>query len=104
VVVLLAGRHAKAPGGTAPSAVSTSRNEPSDLAPLPALTTSGAASLDLPVSTNVRNLAHPGEQGEAATKPAPLQAHPPSRPAKRDCDPPFTIDEKGHKHYKAACL
>jgi len=20
------------------------------------------------------------------------------------CDPPFTIDEKGHKHYKVACL
>ncbi len=95
LVVLLAGRHAKAPGGTVSSAVSTSPSEPSDLAPVPALTTSGAASLDLPVSTNVRNLAHTGEQGDAATKPAPLQAHPPGRPA---------IDEKGHKHYKAACL
>jgi serine/threonine-protein kinase len=25
-------------------------------------------------------------------------------PAVLDCDPPFTIDDKGHKHYKPACL
>jgi serine/threonine-protein kinase len=104
LVVLMAGRNAKAPTATVPLATSTSHGEPSDPAPLPALTTSGAASLDLPVPTNARSLAHTGEQGEASTKPAPLQAHPPSKPTKRDCDPPFTIDEKGHKHYKAACL
>jgi serine/threonine-protein kinase len=26
------------------------------------------------------------------------------KPVKRDCDPPFTIDDKGHTHFKAACL
>jgi serine/threonine-protein kinase len=29
---------------------------------------------------------------------------PPRQPAVVDCDPPFTIDDKGHKHYKPACL
>jgi eukaryotic-like serine/threonine-protein kinase len=34
---------------------------------------------------------------------APAPAPTPS-PAQPDCDPPFTIDEAGHKHYKPACL
>ena len=104
LAVLVAGRHAKAPTATVPLATPTSQGEPSDLAPLPALTASGAASLDPPALTNARNVAPTGEQGEASTKPAPLQAHPPGKPTRRDCDPPFTIDQKGHKHYKAACL
>ncbi|HEY1691258.1 MAG TPA: serine/threonine-protein kinase [Polyangiaceae bacterium] len=33
---------------------------------------------------------------------APAPPHP-ARPT-ADCDPPFTIDAVGHKHYKAACL
>jgi eukaryotic-like serine/threonine-protein kinase len=30
--------------------------------------------------------------------------HPQAHPPKADCATPFTIDDKGHKHYKAACL
>jgi eukaryotic-like serine/threonine-protein kinase len=33
----------------------------------------------------------------AAVRPLP-------KSAKRDCDPPFAVDDKGHKHFKAACL
>jgi serine/threonine protein kinase len=29
---------------------------------------------------------------------------PPARAVRRDCDVPFTIDDRGHKRYKAACL
>jgi hypothetical protein len=30
---------------------------------------------------------------------------PPKAPAKTEiCDPPFTIDAQGHKHYKVDCL
>jgi hypothetical protein len=42
---------------------------------------------------------------------APARVHPSGpppvaagRPSKADCNPPFTIDDKGHKHYKANCL
>jgi serine/threonine protein kinase len=36
--------------------------------------------------------------------PALAPARPPNRAPKPDCATPFTIDDKGHKHYKAACL
>jgi hypothetical protein len=43
--------------------------------------------------------------------PAPLRRRvvtpmptPKTTAALPDCDPPFTIDERGHKHYKPACL
>jgi hypothetical protein len=35
--------------------------------------------------------------------PAPA-AHGAGAAAEPDCDPPFTIDDNGHKHYKPACL
>jgi serine/threonine-protein kinase len=34
----------------------------------------------------------------------PAASHPTVRSPKPDCATPFTIDDKGHKHYKAACL
>jgi serine/threonine-protein kinase len=37
--------------------------------------------------------------------PAPaLRKHTPVRAKRRDCDPPYTIDRDGMKHYKVACL
>ncbi len=36
-----------------------------------------------------------------ATRPAARQ---PSAKAKPSCDPPFTLDSKGHKHFKVECL
>jgi serine/threonine protein kinase len=48
------------------------------------------------------------ELGEAKQQPSrilgPPPASPPGRPVRRECDVPFTIDDRGHKHYKAACL
>jgi serine/threonine protein kinase len=35
---------------------------------------------------------------------APAPANAANAPSQPDCDPPFTIDEAGHKHYKPACL
>jgi serine/threonine-protein kinase len=40
----------------------------------------------------------PTDKPEATPKPATTPAPNP------DCDPPFTLDERGHKHYKPACL
>jgi len=104
VVMLMAGRHGKAPAANDRSPVPSAQAESVDPSTTPALATSGAVSADLPVTTSTRNLAHTGDQAEASTKPPSTQVRPVGRPARRDCDPPFTIDEKGHKHYKAACL
>ncbi len=43
--------------------------------------------------------ARPGHFG--AARPGPSS---PSQAVKNDCDPPFTIDPRGRKHYKSACL
>jgi hypothetical protein len=52
-----------------------------------------AASSAAPVVKPVRKVPVPG----------PL---PPNRPpsAAKDCDPPYTLDAAGHKHYKLNCL
>jgi serine/threonine-protein kinase len=42
-------------------------------------------------------------QPAAKVVPIPTSAPAPAH-AVPDCDPPFTIDEKGHKHYKPACV
>jgi len=103
LVVLLAGRHGKAPAAdTIVSAVPTDHLESLD--PLPQPPTGGMPSPDLAVSTNARNPAPTGDQAEAPAKAASTQVRPAGRAVRRDCNPPFTIDEKGHKHYKAACL
>jgi serine/threonine-protein kinase len=42
-----------------------------------------------------------------APRAAPRTSPPPPRATakpKRECDPPFTVDDHGHKHYKATCL
>jgi cytoskeletal protein RodZ len=43
---------------------------------------------------------------KAVTSHGPSQPHPvpPASPRKTGCDPPFTIDSAGHKHYKEECL
>jgi serine/threonine protein kinase len=69
--------------------------------------TPGASSSD--VATGERPSGAPSGRREGAeTRPAPhavaSPASPPVRAARRECDVPFTIDDRGHKHYKAACL
>jgi hypothetical protein len=58
----------------------------------------------LPVATGAPDgkAAHPGvsvTSHAVGQSPAPA-----SNPSKPDCAPPFVIDDKGHKHYKRACL
>ncbi|MBV9948214.1 MAG: serine/threonine protein kinase [Myxococcales bacterium] len=68
---------------------------PATLPPLPAPPAASSAPLV------ERKVALPVRAARAAAPPA---AHPPSRTRVADCEPPYTIDESGHKHYKAACL
>ncbi len=38
-------------------------------------------------------------------RPRPAPAVPrPAKPTRHDCDPPFSVNESGHKHFKAECL
>jgi len=48
-----------------------------------------------------RRMPSPPPTTAPAPTPAPVGAKAPAEP---DCDPPFTIDDRGHKHYKPACL
>ena len=47
----------------------------------------------------------PGPSGAAGAA-RPLGSPPPAggKPRRADCTPPFVIDDRGHKHYKANCL
>ena len=74
-----------------PSAVAAPEASSSDVAP-PAAT---SAALPAPAPAPV---AHPHRTFAPAPRPAP------ARSPGADCDPPFTIDAVGHKHYKPACL
>jgi serine/threonine protein kinase len=58
----------------------------------------------LPVATGVPygKRAHP-EAPATLPRPGPPPA-PVSKPNKPDCATPFVVDDKGHKHYKPACL
>jgi serine/threonine-protein kinase len=40
----------------------------------------------------------------ASARPHPPAPVRPARPAPADCDPPYTIDADGHRHYKKNCL
>ncbi len=33
-----------------------------------------------------------------------VHTHKPPQPPKNECDPPYTIDQEGHRHYKMECL
>jgi hypothetical protein len=41
---------------------------------------------------------------ERSAAPAPSPARPRRKPAKAQCDPPYTIDGSGHKHYHPNCF
>jgi eukaryotic-like serine/threonine-protein kinase len=54
-----------------------------------------------------RPLTRPVGGGAPTDKPGDKPADKPATAATTpnpDCDPPFTLDERGHKHYKPACL
>jgi hypothetical protein len=46
----------------------------------------------------------PGEASEQPARAPKPRPHAVTKRTKLNCSTPFTIDDKGHKHYKAACL
>jgi serine/threonine protein kinase len=75
-----------------PSATATATAEPSAAPEAAPPAESASASAAPPVATH------------ATPRPQPHVATPPPKPKHNDCDPPFTIDANGRKHYKADCL
>jgi serine/threonine-protein kinase len=90
-------------------------------APQPAMPPPSATG-DMPGATAVESLPVAAPSARAAppvrapAPPAPRAATPPARPAtggtpkppptapSSDCDPPYTLDADGHRHYKRQCL
>jgi len=81
------------PLNQAPAASAAPSAAPPPVDPVPPPASAEAASSAAPVVKPVRKVPVPG----------PL---PPNRPpsAAKDCDPPYTLDAAGHKHYKLNCL
>lgn len=82
----------------APPVSSGHEPEPPDLPPRSPLPARAPATALRAVAKPVRSVAKPAR---SVAKPAPRSA---PKSKKADCTTPFTVDEKGHKHYKPACL
>jgi serine/threonine protein kinase len=100
LVVLLVGGHKTA----APASVSVHAVPVIPSAEAPAAVASAAPS-EAPSDPTIQSAAAAPSLGTGRGHPAvAATAHPQTHPVKADCATPFTIDDKGHKHYKAACL
>ncbi len=66
----------------------------------------GMPLLPLPQDAATSSEPAPASKVVAATTPHPSAVvnRVPPRSTRNGCDPPFTIDEKGHKHFKSTCL
>jgi len=98
LVVALAGGHK--PSGRAGVAVAHGGPSPDPSADPPSAALAPSEALADPSN-------QPAVPGPSSAKPHPAASpttHPQARLPKADCATPFTIDDKGHKHYKAACL
>ncbi|MEO6576463.1 MAG: serine/threonine-protein kinase [Polyangiaceae bacterium] len=94
-----------------PSAPSVAAGSPSPTAPPPAMTSSAPAAVpvvvaDVPDAAVAAPL--PAPVAAVVSAPArPTRPRPPSTsptPKAKDCDPPYTLDSNGRKHYKVECL
>jgi serine/threonine protein kinase len=82
------------PSRAAPPGDSAARDPAPSVAPSEPPKAGPNASPEAPVNTaNAVNQGTPGPRAYAHTQ-----------LTRSACDPPFTIDDKGHKHYKVACL
>ncbi len=82
-----------------PTAASTSEATPS----------SAIASAEVPPAPSAAPSATTAApSAKASAKPPPVVGAPPPKPTatvkSKNCDPPYTIDAKGHRHYKVDCM
>ncbi|HZU83088.1 MAG TPA: serine/threonine-protein kinase [Polyangiaceae bacterium] len=93
---------APAPAPAPPPASSIASAQPVRPVPGPAASGPGGAMSDAQSFTSSKPPARPlwGQQPQLPTGQVPA----PRRPAAPDCNPPYTTDEKGHIHFKPACV
>jgi eukaryotic-like serine/threonine-protein kinase len=75
---------------------------PAPMAPVPS--TSSVPTIPL---VPIEPPSAPDRKPSATPRPpraVPAPVHAASKPERPACDPPFVIDDKGHKHYKSECL
>jgi len=92
-----------ASAATSPPAVPSTL--PAVVTPAPSTLPSASSATTAP-SAGASAPAVPPRSPTPASRPAPVPRPPPAqepRPAPPNCDPPFTIDSSGFKHYKPAC-
>jgi serine/threonine-protein kinase len=80
---------------------------PSAEAPAPSMSSAEPVASVVPASTAPASASavlaqKPDTSGHARATPPQRTRHPPVQ--KNDCDPPYTIDQEGHRHYKVECL
>ena len=105
MAVLLASRSPRSPAPAGISAPSLSLTTPLTAAtPLPATEAPHASA----ANTGTSSIAVAPTPPPALPTPRPSPPRPVARPAApkppSECDPPFTRDAQGHKHYKLSCL
>lgn len=86
--------------------LSTSGSSPSAAAAAPAVSvvpSAPSALLDAPAKTTVAVDAEAIPAKPAVSKPPKQGAHPPAK-KRPDCDPEYTVDAQGMKHFKPECL
>ncbi len=85
------------------SASVESASAPPPPASIPAATTTATASAQADVDAAAAPMPMPSARSSAPTKP-PLRAPPPPTAKKPSCDPPYTVDSLGRKHFRTECL
>jgi serine/threonine-protein kinase len=77
--------------------------EPKPPAAIATAATETTATAAPPTSAPAAALPRPSQGGPAVVPvPAPVPKKPP--PSKPVCDPPYTVDDVGHRHYKPECM
>ena len=94
-------KDAKEPGAGGSASASASVTSAAPTATATASAPASAAVIELPADPSPAPSARPF----ATSKPKPgTPPPPPPPPVKKNCDPPYTVDAKGHRHYKVECM
>jgi serine/threonine-protein kinase len=96
----------RAVGGVAPPPAPSSsfKESPSTMVPAAMLPSPGASPAAPPSSPAPSAAAPPSSPRPIPDTVVSSSAHPARKTAKSQCDPPYTIDANGHKHYHPNCF
>lgn len=94
-----------ATGSSSPTPLATASATPTPTPAVTSTTTSAATTTSTPIATPLATGAPKvGPQGAPPPLGVPTQKPPAKKPSAANCDPPYTVDEVGHRKYKTECL